>query len=231
MYKRQPRTVEPRFPWRLGDRSRSARRAPAGRRPVAVDLAQSFGPRFGFAAQPGDPSRHARSQEEQWPHRARRWPDARLHRRAAAVRGRGEQGRDAAVGRGAGFAQARLDRELRVPALELLAEGQARSVADESQGVEEPLVGVVLVAGRDAGLRVPVLDDELHAESARAHGGRAVRFLAAPGRGRQVPPEGGHPPPQGRPMGVHGGALRSPHLDLPAGFGHPSRTRRVVHRH
>ena len=56
--------------------------------PQAEDLLQAicaiFGPRFGFAAQPGDPCRHARSQEEQWPHRFRRWPDARLHWRATA---------------------------------------------------------------------------------------------------------------------------------------------------
>ena len=63
----------------------------------------------------------------------------------------------AAVRCGAGFGQARLDDKLRVPALELLAQCQTRSISDESQGIEKPFIGVGLVAGRDVGThRVPV---------------------------------------------------------------------------
>src|SRR4029453_2283314 len=42
--------------------------------------------------------------------------------------------------------------------------------------------------GRHARLRLPVQDDELHAEPAGADGGRAIRVDAAAGRGRQVDP-------------------------------------------
>ena len=54
--------------------------------------------------------------------------------------------------------------------------------------------------------RLPVQDDELHAEPARAHGGRAARLPPAPGRGRQVPPEGGPRPGPGRRPAVQAGA-------------------------
>ena len=48
------------------------------------------------------------------------------------------------------------------------------------------------VAGRHDRLRLPVQDDVVHAEPARADGGRAVRIDAARRRGRQVAAEGRH---------------------------------------
>ncbi len=84
---------------------------------------------------------------------------------------------------------------------------------------------VIPAGGHHPRLRLPVQDDEPHAEPARPHGGRPPRRAPAAGRRREVPPEGGHLPREGRPHGLRPRPAGRADLHVPALRGRARRAR------